>query len=59
MAYVVVNKRSSLGKTKNFTNNSYIPNESRIDRDGKLLLCFLKFPKILSTGSLYYESAAT
>ena len=54
MAYVVVNKRSFPGKTKSSKNKKYIPNGSRIDRDGEHLISFLKFATIYCTGVIYF-----
>ena len=59
MTYVAVNKRSFPGKTRISKNKNYIPNGSRIDRDGEHLISLLKIATIFSAGSIYYESAAT
>ena len=54
MAYVVVNRRSFPGKTRSSKNKNYIPNGSRIDRDGKHLTSFFKFATIFCTGVIYF-----
>ena len=50
--------KSFPGKMRSFKNKSYIPNSSRIERDGEHLIIFVKFSTIFCTGVIYFVFGA-